>query len=195
MQRNVDVPALICLALIAAGWFAMNTLVVTFGPFTHVTQFYEMGLVVIQPVALFVGVGEGHALALSGFVLLTLATLFTALAASLISARPRAQLLGWLPLALMLLCFAMLYFGGPSPQIDAAAPQSSVHDYLVRMAGHLTQHVHNTLVTHISVGAGGELALLASLALGLRSTLKYRGASRQSSGTKAVAGDTGILLS
>jgi hypothetical protein len=179
MQRNVDIPAVICLALIAAGWFAMNTLVVTFGPFTHVTPFYEMGVVVTQPAALFVGVGEGHTLALDGFALLALATLCTALTASLTSVRPGAQLLGWLPLALMLLCFAMLYFGGPSPQIDAAAPQSNVHDYLVRMAGHLTQHVQNALVTHIGMGAGGGMALLASLALGIRSTLNYRSASMQ----------------
>jgi hypothetical protein len=191
MQPNVDqrpdALALVCLALIALGWFAMNTLVVNFGPFTHITQFYEMGVVVTHPVALFVGVGDSHALTLTCFTLLALATLFTVMTTTVAPVRRSAHLLGWLPLALMLVCFAMLYFGGPSPQIDAAAPDSSVHDYLVRMAGHLTQHVQNTLVTHISLGAGGGLALLASALLGIRSTLHYLAAPKDSASTSVVA--------
>src|SRR5579862_5532076 len=95
MQRKVDikqhpdVPALICLALIAVGWFAMNTLVVSFGPFTHITQFYEMGVVVTHPVALFVGVGESHAFTLTCFTLLALATLFIVAATALVAVGPR----------------------------------------------------------------------------------------------------------
>jgi hypothetical protein len=193
MQRNVcvnqrpDVLALVCLALIALGWFAMNTLVVSFGPFTHITQFYEMGVVLAHPVTLFVGVGDSHELTLTCFTMLALATLFTVMTTSLVSVPRSVRLLGWLPLALMLVCFAILYFGGPSPQIDAAAPDSSVHDYLVRMAGHLTQHLQNAMTAHISLGAGGALSLLASAALGIRTTLRYLAFPKDSARTAVVA--------
>jgi hypothetical protein len=174
VSKRLDLIALACLGLIAIGWFDMDALVVSFGRFAQDTRFSELGVVLLHPAALFVGVGASHTLELWAFALLALTILFAVLAAPLLFPQREAWLAGWLPLALMLICFALLYGNGSSGQLDASASSSGLHDDLIRLVGSVRQSVERSLVGHISVGAGGVLSLLASIALALRSTLNYR---------------------
>ena len=179
MPRNphvisrIDLMALSLLALIALSWLSLSTLTVTFGHYTQHTAFYQMGVILFHPADLFVGVGSSHALEETSFALLALATLGAVLT-PIFSERRHAWLTGWLPLALMIACFALLYSGGgSSTQSDAVASSGSLHDDVLRLTNTLLQRTQNTLTTHISLGAGGVLSLLASLALGVRSTVNY----------------------
>jgi hypothetical protein len=173
VTQRIDAFALVCIALIALSWFGMNTLLVSFGHFTQGTRFYEMGVVLLHPAALFIGIGNDHAVVLTTVILLAMAALLVALAAPLVSSQPRAWLTGWLPLMLMLTCFAVLYGNGSGAQLDAAAAGSSIQDDLMRLANHMMQRAQNALVAHIGIGSGGVLSLLAALALGIRSTMNY----------------------
>jgi hypothetical protein len=174
VSRRLDLAALACLGLIAIGWFGMDALVVSFGRFAQDTRFSELGVVLLHPAALFVGVGASHTLEVWTFALLALITLFAVLAAPLLFPQREAWLAGWLPLTLMLICFALLYGNGSSGQLEASASTSGLHDDLIRLVGSVRQSVERSLVGHISVGAGGVLSLLASIVLALRSTLNYR---------------------
>jgi hypothetical protein len=175
MQRNADIAkrldviSLLCLGFVAIGWFGMDTMVVNFGRFAQSTHFYELGVIVLHPAALFVGVGTGHALELTLFTLLALTTLFVVLAAPVLFPQRSAWLAGWAPLGLMILCAALLYGNGAGEQ-TALTPNPSLHDDLMRFANHVMQHAQNALVSHISVGAGGVVSTLASIALAIRST-------------------------
>jgi hypothetical protein len=175
-HSRVDMFALVCLALIAIGWFAMNTLVASFGRYTQHTAFYQMGVIMFHPAALFVGIGSGHAFALTAFTILSIVTL-GAVFAPLVSAQRNAWLTGWMPLALMLGAFALVYSGGSSAQLDAATSSGSLHDDVWRLANHLIERTQNTLATHIKLGAGGVLSLGASFALAIRSLMNYLGAA------------------
>jgi hypothetical protein len=169
IAKRLDVISLLCLGLVAIGWFGMDTMVVNFGRFAQSTHFYELGVIVLHPAALFVGVGTGHALELTLFTLLALTTLFVVLAAPVLFPQRTAWLAGWAPLGLMILCAALLYGNGAGEQAPITS-NPSLHDDLMRLANRVTQHAQNALVSHISVGAGGIVAALASIALAIRST-------------------------
>jgi hypothetical protein len=175
--KRLDLIALLCLGLIAIGWFGMDALVVSFGRIGQNTRFYEFGVAMLHPAVLFVGVGTAHTIELWGFTLLTMATLITALAVPMLFPHRSAWLAGWLPLALMLICFTLLYSNGSSGQ-DAAAYGSGLRGDLMRLANHAMQRAERPLISHISIGAGGVFALLISLVLAVRSTLNFR-ASRE----------------
>ncbi|HWW19950.1 MAG TPA: hypothetical protein VNZ06_04020 [Steroidobacteraceae bacterium] len=172
IAKRLDVPSLIALSLVAIGWFGMNTLVISVGRLVQATRFYEVGVVILHPAALFLGVGSGHTFELTAFALLALLTLFAAMAAPVLFARRCAWLAGWAPLVLMLVCAALLYGDGSSPPPPAADP--GLRGDLMRFANQLLQHAQDTLVSHISVGAGGILSALASLIVAVRSTRRFR---------------------
>jgi hypothetical protein len=178
MQRHADITkrldalSLLCLSMVVIGWFGMDTVVASFRHLVQSTRFYEMGVAVLQPTALFVGVGSSHALALTLFTLLALLTLFAAVAAPVMFPHRSAWLAGWAPLVLMLVCAGLLYGGGAGTA--PTLTNSGVHDNLMRIANHLLQHAQDAAVSHLSVGAGGVLSALASIALAVRSTRMFR---------------------
>jgi hypothetical protein len=178
MQRNADITkrldalSLLFLSMVVIGWFGMDTMVVSFGHLVQSTRFYEVGVAVLQPATLFVGVGSNHTVALTLFTLLALLTLFAAVAAPVMFAHRWAWLAGWAPLALMLACAGLLYFSGAATSPPPSGP--GLHDDLVRIASHLLQHAQDAAVSHISIGAGGMLSALASTALAIRSTRMFR---------------------
>jgi hypothetical protein len=178
MQRHADIGkrldalSLLCLSLVVIGWFGMDTTVVSFGHLVQSTRFYELGVIMLHPAGLFLGVGSGHTLELTLFSLLALLTLFAAVATPVVFAHRWAWLAGWAPLVLMLLSAGLLYSDGsstPPPSVDPG-----VRDDLIRLANHLLQHTQDAVVSHISIGAGGVLSALASIALAARSTRKFR---------------------
>jgi hypothetical protein len=175
--KRLDLIALLCLGLIAIGWFGMDALVVSFGRIGHNTRFYEFGVAMLHPAVLFVGVGTSHTIELWGFTLLAVATLIAVLAVPMLFPHRTAWLAGWLPLALMLICFTLLYSNGSNGQ-DAAAYDPGLRGDIMRLANHAIQRAERPLISHIGIGAGGVLALLISIGLAVRSTLNFR-ASRE----------------
>jgi hypothetical protein len=173
-RRRPDAVTLACLALIAFGWFGMNTLVVSFGRLAQATHFYEIGVALAHPVTLFIGVGEGHALLLGVSTLLAATGLLAVMAIPLLRAEPDAWLSGWIPLALMLTCLALLYFSGsgtPPARLDAGDP--GLRADLLRLANHVMQRAQRALVAHISLGAGAVLSLSAGIVLGMHCTRRF----------------------
>jgi hypothetical protein len=177
--QRLDVVSLLCVGAVAVGWFGMNTLVVSLGRLVQTTRFYELGVVMLHPGALFVGVGDGHGFELTSFTLLCLTTLFAAVAVPLMVPQRSAWLAGCAPLLLMLLCAALLYGNGSGT--PPASPDPGLRDDVMRLAAHLLQRAQDAVVSHISVGAGGFLSALASLAMAMRSTRNFRAESVASS--------------
>lgn len=171
-RTTIDIVTAGCLALIMLGWFGMNTLVTTLGPMTESVRFYEMLAVLRHPALLFIGVGSGHVLETLSFSLLCLLVVAAAFLPPW-SQRRNAWLAGLLPLALMLTSFALLYRGGPAWQPDASSPAHLFGDTLVRFANGAMARVSSHAASHVGLGWGGALALLASAALAIRSTGKY----------------------
>jgi hypothetical protein len=182
--KRLDVVSLLCVGAVAIGWFGMNTLVVSFGRLVQTTRFYELGVVMLHPGALFLGVGSGHGLELTGFTLLALLTLFAAVAVPVMVPQRSAWLAGYAPLLMMLLCVALLYGNGSGTPPASSDP--GLRDDVMRLASHLLQRAQDAVVSHISVGAGGVLSALASLAMAARSTRNFRAeAAAPSLGTAA----------
>jgi hypothetical protein len=148
---------------------------VSFGRLVQTTRFYELGVVVLHPGTLLLGVGSGHGLELTLFTLLALLTLSAAIAVPVMFPQRSAWLAGYAPLLLMLLCVALLYGNGSGT--PPAPPDPGLRDEAMRLAGHLLQRAQDAVVGHISVGAGGILSALASLAMAVRSTRKFRAQS------------------
>jgi hypothetical protein len=175
LAARLDRISLLCAGLIAIGWFGMNTLVATFGHYAQATRFYQLGVVMLHPGALFIGYGSGHALEVAAFATIALLILLAVPVMPLMYAQRQAWLAGWLPLAWMIICALVISASGASGQAQAAAATgSSLHDDLVRLTGHLMQRAQDTLVSHIGIGAGGVLAGLACIALAVRATRMFR---------------------
>jgi hypothetical protein len=162
--------AVACVGCIALGWFAMDSLEVSFGRLSQGTRFYELLAVLHRPVVLLLGAGDGSTWQVAGFTLLCLAALAAALApqfAPALAGQRSGTLAGLLPLALMVLMAAALYHSGV--HLEALAPPDSVRTNLLRLAQNALQRAQDVMARHVAVGPGAYLSLPASLLLALRS--------------------------
>jgi hypothetical protein len=167
---KLDVTATVCIVLIAIGWFVMNTLVFTVGGLNQPTHFYQLAAIVEQPAMLLTGVG-GHEGAIVLFSLLC----WLVLVVALLVPRRRSDWAAWLaglaPLVLMLLALVALYRA--TGAVPSAPVTHSLRDDLVRFGGDALLTVSGKVAQHIHLGAGGVLALLASVALAYHSVRRY----------------------
>jgi hypothetical protein len=145
---------------ILIGWFFIDYLVVSLGSLHHGVKFFDMSAMIADPARLFLGVDSSMQRLL--FSIICLACLGAPLVAPQLL-RDRVAWLAYLaPLALIALCAALLY------------SQTSAEVF----AGDIVQHGGGLAAKHISLGAGGYLALLGSLILGIQGVRRFHLAAR-----------------
>jgi hypothetical protein len=87
----------------------------------------------------------------------------------------RALWLGYLaPLALMLICGALLFSRTSGEFIAAPSNVSRIGGNLIQFANDLVHHGGDLVARHVSIGVGGYLALAASLVLALQGVRGFR---------------------
>jgi hypothetical protein len=167
---KIDVTAAVCIVLIACGWFLMSTLVFTIGGLSQPTHFYQLAAIIEQPSMLLMGV-DGHEPAIVLFSLLC----WSALVVALLVPQRRNDWAAWFaglaPLVLMLLALLALYraTGAAAP----TPPGRGLRADLLRLGNDAMLGVSGKVAQHIHLGAGGVLALLASVVLAYHSVRRY----------------------
>ncbi len=148
------------LAAVFVGWFPCDTLTTSVGPLQLHFHFFDLASLILRPARLFTGVNRGDALTLP-FGILCLAVLGTALAPR-VSRHPMAWLAPLLPLALMLVCGALLYAvsSGDAFSVDNSA--GSIPNALARFGNALVGHASAVAARHVGIGFGAWLSLAGS---------------------------------
>jgi hypothetical protein len=157
--------------VIFIGWFMTDTLVVTLGSLQHGVRFFDMSAVIADPTRLFFGTQGGFQRFVFGLVCIL------CLAAPVLPflRRERAAWLGFLaPLILMLICAVILYSRTSSEFFGTPSDASAAGNDLIRFANKFARQDTGLVTRHISIGAGGYLAFVASLVLALRGMRHYR---------------------
>jgi hypothetical protein len=161
--------ALIC---IVAGWFFLDTLVVTAGPWRRAVHFYEVAAIVANPMRLFVGINQEQLPAIIAFGVLCLGVLCTPLTPFL--TRVRAAWLAYVtPLALMLVCGAWLYARTSGDFFTTAADTGTLTSDVVRFANDLFHRATQPVARRVSIGAGSYVAVIGCLFLAYYGIRRY----------------------
>lgn len=160
--------AMIC---IAVGWFFMNTLTVTLSALEHGVRFFDLSAVIADPTRLFFDVDTPwHRMA---FGLTCLACLAAPLTPHWVKQRS-AWLCYLAPLALMLICAALLYLRTSGEFFENPSDANSLSGNLIQFANGLVRRGSDLMSRHISVGVGGYLALIGSVALAVQGVRRFR---------------------
>jgi hypothetical protein len=167
----------IAMVCVLFGWFLVDTLVVTLGPLQHGVRFFDMSAVIADPSRVFFGlIGSLHRIL---FIALCIVCIF----APLLPHFRRIRVL-WLsyiaPLALMLICGALLFSRTSGELIAASGNAGRIGGNLIPFANNLVHHGGDLVARHVSIGVGGYLALAASLVLALQGVRGLRGKPRLS---------------
>jgi hypothetical protein len=160
--------AMVCLVF---GWFFMNTLVVSLGSLDHGVRFFDMGAVIADPTRLFFGVDTSLQRILFGLVCLVcvMAPLAPALAK-----RRSAWLVYLAPLVLIVVCGGILYWRTSGDFFTAPSDANSINGSLLRFANDLVRRGSGMVSRHVSIGAGGYLALIGGVVLALQGVRRFR---------------------
>lgn len=158
-MATLEASGSLAVAGILIGWFFIDDLVVSLGSLHHGVRFFDMSAMIADPARLFLGVDSSMHRLLFG--LICLACLAAPLAAPQLIRNRVAWLAHLAPLALVVLCTALLY-SRTSAEFFA--------DDVARHGGLAGQY--------ISLGAGGYLALIGSLLLGIQGVRRFYLAAR-----------------
>ena len=162
--------ALIC---IIAGWFFLDTLVVSAGPWRRAVHFYELAAIIANPLRLFVGIDHAQLPGVIAFAVLCLGVLCLPLAPFLWRAR-EAWLAYLVPLGLMLICGAWLYARTSGDFFNNAAGSGALTSDVVRFANDLFHRASQPVAQRVSIGAGSYVALIGALFLAGYGIRRYR---------------------
>jgi hypothetical protein len=159
---QIDRVSLLALLAIFIGWFFADTLAVTLGLLRHGVRFFDISAAVADPTRIFFGVEGSFRRVFFGFICLLclFAPLFP---------HWRGTRWAWLaylaPLALMVICGALLYSKTSAEFFSAPADPASVGGSVIRFANGLVRRSSGLVSRHVSVGVGGYLAFAGSLVL------------------------------
>jgi hypothetical protein len=162
---QIDLASKVAMVCVFFGWFLVDTLVVTLGSLQHGVRFFDMSAVIADPSRIFFGLhGSVHR------------TLFIPLCMVCILApllphfhRTRVLRLGYVaPLALMVICGALLFWRTSGEFIVAPSNAGRVAGNLIQFANDLVHHGGDLVARHVAIGLGGWLALAASIVLALQ---------------------------
>jgi len=172
-RRRLDPVTLVAIACVLAGWFWMNICVTKVGRLELGFHFYDMWELISRPALLLTGLRDDHSAKQIVFGILCLAV---ALAPLSIYMHPsgRAWLASFAPLALMVLCGALLYYK-TSPDYFAANPDAGdLGRELIKFANQVAGKVVGGIAKHVSLGLGAYVSLLASLVIASRGWMSRR---------------------
>lgn len=176
LTARFGVPTLVAMAALIAGWFFLNTVAI------QISAEYGIGLtlwkilaIANSPSGLVAGLsamgGISGSAGIYGFACIV--ALIAPLAPQFWNDK-RAHLGGLLPLAFMLLIGVTLYLGISDGMKQAQGMASAWGGaQAARMASSVGNEMMREAMRAISFGAGGYLALGASLYLAARSTVKF----------------------
>lgn len=176
LTARFGVPTLVAMTALVAGWFFLNTVAI------QVSSEFGMGLslwkilgVLNAPAGLMSGLGSlGGASGGSGiYGFLCVVALLAPLAPQVWKDK-RAHLGGALPLVFMLLVALMVYVGISDGLKQAQGMAGAFGGaQAARMADSMGNAMLREAMRAISIGAGGYVALAASLYLAARGTIKF----------------------
>ena len=163
--RQIELADKIAILCVFLGWFLLNTLVVTLGSLQHGVRFYDISAAIADPSRLFFGLhGSAHRIL---FGLLCVACLL----APVLPHFRRGRFL-WIayvvPLVLMATSGIWLYVRASGEFIAVPSGAIQTGENLVQLANDLVHHGSTLVARHVAIGAGGYLAAIASVVLGLR---------------------------
>ena len=157
---TLEMSSLSAVGGILIGWFFIDYLVVSLGSLHHGVRFFDMWAMIADPARLFLGVDSSLQRLLFGCICIA------CLAASLAAPPLIRNRLAWLaylaPLALIVFCAALLYL------------RTSAEFF----ADDVARHGGGLSAQHLSPGAGGYLALIGSLFLGIQGIRRFHLAAR-----------------
>ena len=167
---KLDASSKLAIVCVAAGWFFIDTLVVSLGSLQHGVRFFDMSAVIADPARLFFGVDSALQRLLFG--LICLFCLAAPLAPHLVKNR-LARLAYLAPLALIVVCGALLYSRTPGEFFATPSNPNAANGGFIGFANDLVHQGSGLAFKHISISAGGYLALVGSIVLavhGIRRT-------------------------
>ena len=162
---QIELASKIAMVCVFFGWFLVDTLVVTLGSLQHGVRFFDMSAVIADPSRMFFGLpGSAHRIL---FIPLCMVCILAPLLPHF--RRMRALWLSYLaPLALMLICGALLFSRTSGEFIAAPGNAGRIGGNLIQFANDLVHHGGDLVARHVAIGVGGYLALAASLVLALQ---------------------------
>lgn len=173
LTARFGLPTLAAMAALLAGWFFLSTVSIQVSPqYILGLSFWKLLGALNSPAGLMSGLGGASGgSGLYGF--LCVVALVAPLAPQVWKDR-RAHLGGMLPLAFMLLVALMIY-SGVSDGLKQAQGMAGFlgGDQASRVTESVTSMMLREAMRAISIGAGGYLALLASLYLAGRGAMKF----------------------
>lgn len=169
--RQLGSVSLLAMLAIFIGWFFTDTLVVSLGSLQHGVRFFDISAAIADPSRIFFGVDGYFPRIFFGLIC------FVCLAAPLLP-QWRSYRLAWVaylaPLALMVLCGALLYSKTSSEYFYAPGNGGSLGSSVIRLANDLVRHGGGLVSRHISIGVGGYLAFAGSLVLAVQGLRQLR---------------------
>ncbi len=170
---KIDAISRLALLCVFVGWFFMNTLTVSLGSLQHGVRFFDMAAVIADPARLFFRVDASFQRVLFG--LICLACLAAPLSAHIV--KKRVAWIAYLtPLLLMLVCGVLLRSRASNEFLTSPTDARWADGGLLRFANDLARE-GGLISTHISVGAGGYLALIGSVMLAVTAVHRLRARS------------------
>jgi hypothetical protein len=174
VDRKLDTASLIALFSIFLGWFFIDTLAVSLGSLQHGVRFLDLPVVIADPTRMFFGIERTARTYVFGALCLVCVLLPFVV-------QLRHERWAWLalcaPLALMLICGALLYSRTSGEFFATPNDPASVGGNLIRFANGLVHRGSGTVARHVVVGVGGYLAFAGSLLLaasGLRGFRRHK---------------------
>ncbi len=158
---GAGLPSLAAIAAIGVGWFMLDAVALQAGLVTVRFRFYELATLMFRPPHLLTGVRDSDLGLTIPFGLTCCAAIAAALAPRF-SAHPLARLGLFAPLALMLICGAILYGQASADTFGAAPEANSVGQALASLGNALTRRTGAVVSQHLAVGAGSWLAAIGA---------------------------------
>jgi hypothetical protein len=146
-----------CLAAVFVGWFPCDILSTTVGALRLHFNFFNLASLIAQPTRLITGLNRGDVLTIP-FGVLCLAALAATLAPRL-STHPIARFGPCVPLALMLVCFAIFYAVTSGDTFVADPNAGHLSTAITHFGNVLANHASAMVASHISVGLGVWLSV------------------------------------